>query len=79
MNQILHHISDKPDVCPAKPSVDKSCMDKPYIADTRISVSLVLDLLDGGMSVEEIIVQYPQLTEEDIQAAIAYGAAWREL
>jgi Protein of unknown function (DUF433). len=26
------------------------------------------------MSVEEILAEYPQLTEEDIRAAIAYGA-----
>jgi uncharacterized protein (DUF433 family) len=28
----------------------------------------------SGMSIEEIIEEYPQLTEEDIRAAIAYGA-----
>ena len=34
----------------------------------------MLDFLADGMSIEEIIAQYPQLTREDIRAAIAYGA-----
>jgi uncharacterized protein (DUF433 family) len=37
-------------------------------------VSLVLDLLSSGMSVEEVLEQYPQLSREDILARIAYGA-----
>jgi uncharacterized protein (DUF433 family) len=37
-------------------------------------VSLVLDLLSSGMSVEEVLEQYPQLSREDILAHIAYGA-----
>ena len=28
----------------------------------------------NGMNVEEVIAEYPQLTEEDIRASIAYGA-----
>lgn len=41
---------------------------------TRIWVSLLLDFLASGSSMEEILAQYPQLTREDVLAAIAYGA-----
>jgi uncharacterized protein (DUF433 family) len=37
-------------------------------------VSLLLDFLANGMSHEELLEEYPQLTDEDIRAAIAYGA-----
>ncbi len=37
-------------------------------------MSLILDFLSNGMSIEEIIDEYPQLTKEDIHAALAYGA-----
>ena len=47
---------------------------EPCIRGTRIWVSLILDFLANGMSIEEIIEEYPQLTNEDIRAAIAYGA-----
>lgn len=50
------------------------CFGKPCIRGTRIWVSLVLDMLASGGSVEEILADYPQLKREDILAAIAYGA-----
>jgi uncharacterized protein (DUF433 family) len=56
-------------------SVDASvCGGRPCIKGTRIWVSLVLDFLSGGMSEPELLTEYPQLTHEDILAAIAYGA-----
>lgn len=50
------------------------CHGRPCIKGTRIWVSLILDLLAGGESIEEILKSYPQLTEEDVRACIAYGA-----
>ena len=50
------------------------CFGKPCIRGTRIWVSLILDFLSNGMTIEEIISEYPQLAKEDIYAAIAYGA-----
>lgn len=41
---------------------------------TRILVSIVLDNLAAGNSTEEILKSYPSLTQEAIQAAIAYAA-----
>jgi len=50
------------------------CHGKPCIKGTRIWVSLILDYLASGSSVEEILKEYPQLQPEDILACIAYGA-----
>lgn len=56
-------------------SIDpKVCFGKPCIRGTRIWVSLVLDLLSAGLSIEEILEEYPQLSREDVLACIAYGA-----
>lgn len=56
-------------------SVDPNvCFGKPCIRGTRIWVSLILDFLASGMTIKEIIEEYPQLTEDDVRAAIAYGA-----
>ena len=56
-------------------SVDPNvCFGKPCIRGTRIWVSLILDFLASGMTMKEIVEEYPQLTEEGIRAAIAYGA-----
>lgn len=50
------------------------CFGKPCIRGHRIWVSLILDFLASGMSVPEIIQEYPGLEEADILACIAYGA-----
>ena len=50
------------------------CFGKPCIRGTRIWVSLLLDFLADGTSVEGVLSEYPQLNEKDIRAAIAYGA-----
>jgi uncharacterized protein (DUF433 family) len=41
---------------------------------TRLPASVVLDNLAAGLPAEEILKSYPSLTQEAIQAAIAYGA-----
>ena len=64
MNPLLQPITVNPNIC----------FGKPCIRGTRIWVSLILDFLSNGMTIEEIISEYPQLTEEDIYSAIAYGA-----
>jgi len=45
------------------------------IREMRISVSLIVNLVANGMSIEEIIHEYPDLEPEDIQQALRY-AAW---
>ncbi|MCX6350391.1 MAG: DUF433 domain-containing protein [Bacteroidetes bacterium] len=47
---------------------------KPCVRNTRISVYDVLNWLANGMSFQEIIYDFPELTEEDIRACLAYAA-----
>jgi uncharacterized protein (DUF433 family) len=62
--QLLARISIDPNVC----------FGKPCIRGHRIWVSLILDMLAGGMTFEEILDSYPGVEYEDILACIAYGA-----
>ena len=50
------------------------CHGKACIKDTRIMVSVVLDNIAAGVSIDEMIQSYPSLTKEAIQASIAYAA-----
>jgi len=47
---------------------------EPCIRGTRIPVSTILGSLADGMTATEIRKAYPQLTDEDIRAALAYAA-----
>ncbi len=47
---------------------------KPCIRGTRMTVQDVLEYLASGMSVEEILGDFPDLTREDIQACLAFAA-----
>ncbi|MGB6690085.1 MAG: DUF433 domain-containing protein [Terracidiphilus sp.] len=47
---------------------------KACIRDLRITVYDVLDYLAGGMSHEEILADFPDLTENDIRACLAFAA-----
>lgn len=56
-------------------SVDVNiCHGKPCIKGHRIWVSLILDYLASGITIEEILEEYLDLEKEDILACIAYGA-----
>ncbi|MFN5816274.1 MAG: DUF433 domain-containing protein [Pseudanabaena sp.] len=47
---------------------------KPCIVNTRIAVSDVFDYLGGGMTVDEVLDDFPDLTLADIQACFAFAA-----
>ncbi len=47
---------------------------KPCVRTTRISVYDVLNWLANGMTFENIIEDFPELTEQDIMACLAYAA-----
>jgi uncharacterized protein (DUF433 family) len=47
---------------------------KACVAGTRITVSDVLEYLASGMSQEEILVDFPDLRAEHIQAVLRYAA-----
>ena len=53
----------------------KVMVGKPVIKGTRITVELILRQLAQGLTVAEILENYPHLTKKDIYAAIAYGAS----
>jgi uncharacterized protein (DUF433 family) len=62
--ELLQRISIDPGTC-----FGKSC-----IRGHRIWVSLILDLLVAGTTVDEILHDYPQITRDDVLACIAYGS-----
>ena len=47
---------------------------RPCVRRMRIAVSDVLGWLASGMSHEQILADFPELTEEDIRACLAYAA-----
>ena len=63
-DELLSRIAINPNVC----------FGKPCIRGHRIWVSLILDFLASGMTAEEILQEYPDLSRDDILACIAYGA-----
>jgi uncharacterized protein (DUF433 family) len=64
MNALLERISVDPNVC----------FGKPCIRGTRIWVSLILDFMAAGETQKRILEECPQLTRDDVLAALAYGA-----
>lgn len=64
MTDWRERILSKPDVCHGKPC----------IRGTRVMVSVVLDNLAEGLSPEAVVEEYPPLTLQDVQAALAYAA-----
>jgi len=55
-------------------SIDPTiCHGKPCIKGHRIWVTLILDFLAAGASIEEVLADYPGLQREDILACIAYS------
>jgi uncharacterized protein (DUF433 family) len=50
---------------------------KPIVRGTRVPVELIVGFVEAGQSPEEIVDDYPDLTIEDIEAAVAYAAEER--
>jgi uncharacterized protein (DUF433 family) len=50
------------------------CGGQVCVKGTRIPVSLILDALAGGDTIEELLRGYPTLKRADVAAALAYGA-----
>lgn len=53
----------------------KTMHGKPVIEGTRLTVELLLENLSEGRTEAELISTYPRLTQEGLQAALAYAAA----
>lgn len=47
---------------------------KPCVRGTRLTVGDVLSYLASGMTEDEILADFPQLTRDDIRACLAFGA-----
>ncbi|MGE0822626.1 MAG: DUF433 domain-containing protein [Candidatus Binatia bacterium] len=52
----------------------KICQGQPTIRGTRITVAVILRMIASGMTSQEIAQDYPELSEEDVRQAAAYGA-----
>lgn len=50
------------------------CHGQPCIKGTRIMVSVVLDNLAAGVTLDELLRSYPSLSREAVQATVAYAA-----
>jgi uncharacterized protein (DUF433 family) len=68
MREVIANLPDRIEIDP------QVCFGKPRVKGTRIWVGLVLGLMADGMTEEEILQDYPQLTLEDIRACLDYGA-----
>jgi uncharacterized protein (DUF433 family) len=65
MDNLMERITLAPHICHGQ-----AC-----IKGTRIMVYLVLELLEAGLTAEEIMRDYyPQLTKEDVEACLHYAA-----
>ena len=64
MNDTLKRITVDPAICHGKPTV----------RGLRYPVSMILELLAGNMTPEEILADYPDLEREDISACLAFAA-----
>jgi uncharacterized protein (DUF433 family) len=65
MNEdLLKRITIDPDIC----------FGKPTIRHLRYPVEMLLDLLSAGMSTSEILKDYPDLEEKDIQASLFFAS-----
>ena len=64
MNTLLNRITVDPAVCHGKPT----------IRNMRYPVEMILDLLSSGMTVWEIIEDYPAIEEDDILACLAFAS-----
>lgn len=50
------------------------CSGKPVVRGTRIMVRNILGMIAGGYTVDKIVASYPELTREDVIAAVEYAA-----
>lgn len=52
----------------------KICSGKPHIRGTRIMVKNILGMVAGGYTLDKILKSYPELTAEDVSAALDYAS-----
>ncbi len=57
-------------------TLDPAVLDgKPVIKGTRLSVEFIIELLAQGWSHQEVLDNYPGITEDDVRACLHYASA----
>ena len=69
MENLIARISLNPEICHGKPTIRNS----------RYMVESILEYLAGGDSIEDVLLEFPDLEKEDILACIAYATASMKL
>jgi uncharacterized protein (DUF433 family) len=62
-NELLQRITILPEVCHGKPTIRGS----------RYTVEGILEYLNGGDSIEEILEEFEDVEREDVEACLAYA------
>ena len=70
--EMRHHQFDRITMDPEK------CFGKPCIRGLRMPVASILAYLSGGMSIDQILKEWPELEREDIYQALGFAAALME-
>lgn len=70
--EIRHYQFDRITMDPEK------CFGKPCVRGLRMPVASILAYLSGGMSIEEMLMQWPELEREDVYQALGFAAAFME-
>lgn len=60
----MHRIVVHPDICNGQPTIES----------TRIAVRTVLEFLSAGDSIDDLLLEYPTLTRDDVLACLEYSA-----
>lgn len=60
----LDRITSDPEICHGQPTIRR----------LRYTVESILELLAGGMTIDEVLADYPDLERDDILAALEFGA-----
>jgi uncharacterized protein (DUF433 family) len=73
---IIHHLRVMQLAGHPRIAIDPAvCGGRPTVANTRVRVSDVLEMLAGGAGEAEIVEDFPYLAIEDVRACIAYAAS----
>lgn len=71
-----HELRANPRILQTRPNIQSQCHGgKACIRGMRITASLVVNLVANGMTVDEILLEYPDLEPEDIRQALSYASA----
>ncbi len=70
--EVRHHQFDRITMDPEK------CFGKPCVRGLRMPVASILAYLSGGMEIDEMLKQWPELEREDVYQALGFAATLME-